>query len=96
MDSAHEFLFLNWLSKSGGTTSAGTTSEFNIRHAVIEVSQIQTGWWVAEFAYYLKDNLQPVTLKFVWCQADTIQILGTVSTLGYVACPTFSNDAQSH
>ena len=39
MDSAHEFLFLHWLSKSGGTSSSSVVAEFNVRHSVIEVRQ---------------------------------------------------------
>ena len=36
MDLAHEFLFANWLTK-GGSNSTALPTEFNVRHAVIEV-----------------------------------------------------------
>lgn len=36
IDLGHEFIFSNWLTK-GGSSSAGTTGDFNVRHAAIEV-----------------------------------------------------------
>jgi hypothetical protein len=38
IDAAHEFIFLNWLTKSS-SGAPGSAGDFNFRHAVIEVRE---------------------------------------------------------